>query len=109
MSTAHQRLLDRATAFLEAADGEKVQLSVAPGVDVCANVGQFRRERYMESTAYQWIEYGTILIRRSALARAGVRTLPDAGQQITARGKTYRIKYSSPDSTGYSLDCVNIY
>lgn len=107
--TEFEAALDEALGALEQLKPGTVQLSTAPEVDVAANVGEFRRQRTMERTAYQWIEFGTIQIRRSALYAAGVTTEPAADQEITAHGTTYRIKFVKPDNVSFVLDCVNLY
>ena len=101
--------IDAGMEALEELDPQTVRLSIAPTVDVAANIGQFRRQRVQVDNGYQWVEAGTITIRRASLAAAGIEAEPDSGQKIQANGKTYKIKFCCPDSSGYTLDCVNIY
>ena len=80
----------------ERADPELVRLAGYPE-PVAANVGEIMRQRIQEEALYHWIEVGAAVIRRAALARFG-RPDPASGQEITVRGKVYRIEHVSADS-----------
>ena len=103
--TGYQSLLDQSAAFLEAADPETVVI-VGCAQPIQADVGQFRRFRDMERTGDSWIETGMVVIRWAVLRKANVSTPPEAGQNITVRGKTYRIRSTLPDTTTITIDCV---
>ena len=104
-STAHQRLLNRATAFLEAADPETVVIAGC-AQPIVADVGQFRRYRDMERTGDSWVETGMVVLRWEVLKALNITAPPESGQNIIVRGKTYRIRSTLPDSTTITIDCV---
>ena len=103
--TAYQKLLNRATAFLEEADPEQVTIAGCP-IPIQADVGQFRRYRDFERTGENWVETGTVVIRWNVLRRNNVTDAPQAGENITVRGKKYRIRSTLPDSIAITVDCV---
>ena len=103
--TDFQSALDEALGVLEEEDPKTIQFANAPGVDVVANVGQFRKMRAQEGTGYSWMELGTVLVRRTALRAAGVAE-PLSGDNVVIYGRTFRLGYVTPDTTSFTLDCI---
>ena len=103
--TEYQSLLDQSAAFLEEADPETVVI-VGCTLPIPAEIGQFRRYRDMERTGDNWVETGPVVLRWAVLRKFKVTTPPESGQNITVRGKTYRIRSTLPDTTTITLDCV---
>ena len=97
--TAYQRLLDRASAFLDAAEPEAVAIAGFP-VPLAANIGAIYRREVMTQNGFKTEERGTLEIRRAVLAaQAPGLGDPKSHVDIKVRGRLYRIDYTNGDTT----------
>lgn len=104
MSTQFQSLLDQGEAFLDDADPEDITIAGFPK-PLPANVGSIYRRSVMTENGYRLQVRGSLEIRRAVLAAlAPGKADPVSHTDITVRGKTYRIDFTTGDTTTLRID-----
>ncbi len=104
MPTEFQSLLDQGEAFLDNADSETVTIAGFPQ-PLPANIGSIYRRSVMTDNGYRLQMRGTVEIRRAVLEELapGIKD-PVSHTDITVRGKTYRVDFTSGDTTTLRID-----